>query len=713
MTIFSSSWYRVAGLRPQLRRHASIHRHQYRGQTWYVLQDRAADRFHRFSTAAYSLIGLMDGQRTVEKIWEAAIDRLGDDAPTQDEVIQLLGQLHLADVLQCDLPPDTAELFRRQQRLRQRRWQTQVMSVMAWRIPLIDPDRVLQRLRPVGRAAFSRGGLGLWLVLVASGGVLAATHWTDLTKDIVDRVLAPSNLLLLWLTFPVVKILHELGHALAVTRFNQEVHDMGLMLLVVTPVPYVDASAASAVESKWQRAVVGAAGMMVELGLASVALWTWTTVEPGIVRAVAYNVILIAGVSTLLFNGNPLLRYDGYYILADMLELPNLKSRATAYCGYLVNRYGFGLRSAEPPPATPSERAWFVSYAVASSIYRVIVTLLIALFLAAKFFVLGVLFAVFGLVTLVMWPIGKTLTMIVRGPRLREVRRRAVMATVAFTVIVFAALCVLPVPLRSHSEGVVWIPDEAFVRAETEGFIDRVVATPGRQVRRGDVLIEARDRELSAQAEALAAQLRELRARYDEQRGVDRVKAQILQEEAAYVEQRLARLQSRLQSLVIRANAEGVFVLPRADDLPGRWVKQGEVLAHIVDISVLRVRAVVTQGTIALVRHRVRGVAVRRADQLSEVRAAIVAREVPSASGILPSAALGTSGGGSIAIDPSDSQGTRALQTVFQVDLEVQGPPPPIYLGEHVYVRFDHGWEPLAVQGYRHLRQLFLARFSV
>jgi putative peptide zinc metalloprotease protein len=713
MTIFSSSWYRVAGLRPQLRRHAFIHRHQYRGQIWYVLQDRASDRFHRFSPTAYFLIGLMDGQRTVEGIWEAAIERLGDDAPTQDEVIQLLGQLHLTDVLQCDLPPDTAELFRRQQRLRRRRWQTQVMSVLAWRIPLVDPDQILQRLRPMARAVFSRGGLGFWLVLVASGGILAATHWTDLTKDVVDRVLAPSNLLLLWLTFPIVKILHEWGHALAVTRFGQEVHDMGLMLLVVTPVPYVDASGASALESKWQRAVVGAAGMMVELGLASVALWMWTTVEPGIVRAVAYNVILIAGISTLIFNGNPLLRYDGYYILADLLELPNLKARATAYGGYLVNRYGFGLRSTEPPPTSPSERAWFVGYAVASSIYRVIVIFLIALFLAAKFFVLGVLFALFGLATLVMWPMGKTLTMVVRGPRLREVRRRAVIVTVACVVIGFAALCVLPVPLRSHSEGVVWIPDEAFVRAETGGFIDRVVATPGGQVHRGDVLIEARDPELSAQADGLAAQLRELRARYDDQRRLDRVKAQILQEEAAYVEQRLARVQSRLRSLVIRANADGVFVLPRSDDLLGRWVKQGEVLAHIVDISVLRVRTVVSQGTIALVRHRVRGVAVRLADRLSDVRAAIVAREVPAASAILPSPALGTSGGGSIAIDPGDSLGTKALQTMFQVDLEVQGPPRPIYLGEHVYVRFDHGWEPLAVQGYRHLRQLFLARFSV
>jgi putative peptide zinc metalloprotease protein len=655
----------------------------------------------------------MDGRRTVEEIWETAIERLGDDAPTQDEVIQLLSQLHMADILQCDVPPDTGELFHRHQRQRRRRWQSQLMSALAWRIPLIDPERMLHTLRPLARTLFSRGGFALWLVVVTSGAVLAGTHWADLTKNIVDRVLAPSNLLLLWLTFPIVKILHELGHALAVARYGEEVHEMGVMLLVMTPVPYVDASAASALENKWRRAVVGAAGMMVELALASGALWVWTMAEAGVVRALAYNVILIAGVSTLIFNGNPLLRYDGYYILADLLELPNLKARSTAYCGYLVDRYAFGRRSAEPPTTIPSEQVWFVCYAIASSIYRVIVTLLIALFLATKFLVLGLLFAVFGCATLIAWPVGKALTMIVQGPRLREVRGRAVKVTLGVALAAIVVLFVIPVPLRTQAEGVVWIPDEAFVRAETDGFIDRIVARPGTQVRRGDVLIEALDRELSTQTEELAAQLRELRARYDEQRRADRVKAQILREEMAYVEERLSRVQARLRSLVIRAKTDGVLVLSRADDLLGRRVKQGELLAHIVDLNVLRVRAIVPQGAATLVRHRMRGVAVRLAERISEVRTAIVAREVPAASAVLPSAALGRSGGGSMPIDPSDSQGTKALQTVFQVDLEVQGPPRTIYVGEHVYVRFDHGWEPLAVQGYRHLRQLFLARFSV
>src|SRR3989475_8087291 len=120
--LFSSSWYRVAKLTPRLRSHAHIHRHQYRGRTWYVLQDVSTDRFHRFSAPAYLVIGLMDGRRTVQEIWETATTRLGDDAPTQDEAIQLLGQLHAADVLQCDVPPDAAELLERRRKQSRRLW---------------------------------------------------------------------------------------------------------------------------------------------------------------------------------------------------------------------------------------------------------------------------------------------------------------------------------------------------------------------------------------------------------------------------------------------------------------------------------------------------------------------------------------------------------------------------------------------------------------
>ncbi len=155
-------------------------------------------------------------------------------------------------------------------------------------------------------------------------------------------MLLPENLLLMWLVFPVLKLCHEFGHAFAVKARGGEVHEMGVMLLVLTPVPYVDASSAWAFRSKWQRFAVGGAGMMVELFIASIALFLWLAVEPGMFRALLYNIMLIAGISTVLFNANPLLRFDGYYMLMDWLEIPNLRTRSTQYIIYLCEKYLFG-----------------------------------------------------------------------------------------------------------------------------------------------------------------------------------------------------------------------------------------------------------------------------------------------------------------------------------------------------------------------------------
>src|SRR4029077_13640502 len=170
-------------------------------------------------------------------------------------------------------------------------------------------------------------------------------------------------------SFLVLKALHELGHGYAVKAFGGTVHEIGIMFLVFAPMPYVDASAASEFRSKWQRALVGAAGMLVEVFIAALALYVWLAVEQGLVRAFAYNVIVVAGISTVIFNGNPLLRYDGYYILSDLLEIPNLAQRATRYWGHLVYSYLFRTEGQEFS-GTPGERAWFLFYAPSAFAYR-------------------------------------------------------------------------------------------------------------------------------------------------------------------------------------------------------------------------------------------------------------------------------------------------------------------------------------------------------
>ncbi len=711
--LFSPSWYRVATLAPRLRSHAQLHRHRYRGQTWYVLQDRSNERFHRFSPSAYAFIGLMDGKRTVQDMWELASTKLGDEAPTQPDVVQLLSQLHAADVLQCDIPPDIAELLHRHERTQQKKWQRRVMSFFSWQFPLFDPERLLETFAPLVRPFFGWGGAALWLVLVMPALLIGAAHWSDLTSNIVDRMTTPQNLLLLWFLFPVIKALHEFGHAFAVKAFGGEVHEMGIMLLVFSPVPYVDASASSAFPSKWQRAVVGAAGMIVELAIASIALFVWVSAEPGAIRTLAYNTIMVAGISTVIFNGNPLLRFDGYYMLADLIEIPNLRQRANTYLGYVCERYLFGRVEAQASQATTGERAWFVGYSVSSFVYRVFVVAAILLFLTDQFFVLGMFFAVMTGFTWFVLPVGKGLSYLFTSPRIRRVRGRALAVSTAALAVVVAALCFTPVPFRTRAEGVVWIPDEAIVRAGADGFVQQVVGVPGAHVSRGDVLVVCQDAVLTTQQTVLEAQLREIEARIREQIPDNIVKAKMLEEEKRYIEEKLARTKEQVQDLVITAKVDGTLVLPRAEDLPGRFVHRGDVLAHVVDLNTLTVRTIVDQTDIDLIRHSTSAVQVRLAERLASPIDGALKRLVPAASDELPSPALGSEGGGQVPMDPKDPKGQKAIRKVFQVDLQLPLELGIVNVGGRVYVRFDHGREPLVAQWYRQGRQLFLSRFNV
>jgi hypothetical protein len=335
---------------------------------------------------------------------------------------------------------------------------------------------------------------------------------------------------------------------------------MGLMLLVLSPVPYVDASASAAFPNKWQRAIVGGAGMVVELFMAAVALYVWVSVGPGTVRTLAYNTILIAGISTVVFNANPLLRFDGYYILADVLEIPNLRQRANNYLGYLCERYLFGSAEAQAPHASAGERMWFVSYAVSSFVYRVLVVVAILLYLTDQLFVLGVAFAGMTILTWFALPLGKGLKYVFTSPRIRRVRARAVAVSTATAAMAAVLLALLPAPFRTRAEGVVWIPDEAFVRGEVDGFIEHVVAKPGSTVEPGDPLMVCRDPEITKEVKVLQAQLQEVHARIREQTVADLVKAKMLEEEQRYIEERLARAREREADLVILSKTHGTRV---------------------------------------------------------------------------------------------------------------------------------------------------------
>nr|WP_237457382.1 PqqD family peptide modification chaperone [Pseudomaricurvus sp. HS19] len=684
-----------------------------RGRTWYVLQDAQSGKYFRVSPAVRDIIQRLDGRASIDDIWQAAAARLGKEQPTQSEVIELIAQLYRADLIRGDVPPDMDELVHRAGTQARQRFLSRYKNPLALRFPLLDPDRFLNRIMPVFRPLFTYWGALLLVVLGITGVVLAVLNFTALTSNLSDRVLSRDNLILMLLLYPVIKGLHEMGHAIAAKAFGGEVHEIGIMLLVFMPVPYVDASAASAFRSRWQRAAVGAAGIAVEFLLAVLALLVWLQAEPGLVRAAAFNVIIIGGVSTLLFNGNPLLRFDGYYVLSDLLAIPNLASRSNRYLMYLIKTRLFSLPNQENPAHSRGEQRWFIFYGIASFVYRLFITITIALFIATRFFFIGVLLACFSLYMALLKPTFNALRYLLFAPSLGQQRARVQMISATLLVTLLAALFYLPAPYSTRTEGVLSMGQQAQVVAGASGFVARVVQESGSEVQAGDDLIVLEDLELASTLELLEAQLQEFTASY---RGVnlfDKVQADILNQQIARTRARLDYFRQRQQQLSLTAASTGQLVIPAVDELPGRFLEEGTVAAYVLPAAVREVDVVVGSDRVSLVSDGTLQVEVRVEGAVDRVIPARIIRQTPSSLERLPSHVLTARGGGTIAVDPEAASTLAPLGSYYLFTLALDEPVEQRLVEGRVYVRFVHQALPLGRQWLLVIRQTFLRLLNV
>jgi len=711
-TILSPFWYRMADLKPKLRQHVRIVRNETRGDIWYTIQDSSSGRYHRFAESTYQIIGRMNGERTLNSIWDSLNKRLDDEAPGQEEIIKLLGKLHSADLLLCDVSSDAEEVLQRDNEYKRSKLKSRLINPTAQRVPLWDPDQFLEKIVPwVGWLFHRYVGLAC-LALIFIAGLQAGANWNELSHDLITRSLQPYNLLALCLIYPFIKILHELGHAVAAKLGGGEVHEMGIMFLVFLPVPYVDVSCSTIFQSKYQRMTVSAAGIMVELALASVALIVWTQLQPGFIRDVAFNIALIGSLSSLLFNGNPLLRYDAYYVLADAVAIPNLYQRSSQYIYYLCQRYLFGAKESVSPAVAQGESIWFFCYSIASFFYRITLLWAIIWFIADKAFFIGVILAIWLVIAQIGLPILKGLRFVFTDTSIEKQRVRALTVCSLLLVATFIALFIVPASSSTQAIGVVRLPEDAQLRVGTDGFLSELLAESNDFVTGNAPIIRVEDVFLPARIEILKAQLKEVNIRYNAFKMTDRVKAEILKEEIIEATAKLDHALYALDQTTVRSQKQGNLVMFSQEDLPGKYVKKGELIGYVLGNDKITARVVVNQNDIGKVRHGVTSIELRLPGRLNEVLKAKVLRELPEATNHLPAAALATINGGPIVTDPNSPDELRAINKYFQIDLEVTSEVASIPIGSRVYVRFYHSQEPLANQLYRRIHQLFLKNFN-
>jgi putative peptide zinc metalloprotease protein len=571
---------------------------------WHVLQDPSSNQFFRLNEAAYRFVALLDGTKNVAEVWRICSDQLGDSAPTQGEAIQLLGQLYTSNLLHADLPPDAAGLFKRYRKRVTREIQGYLMNLLFIRIPLIDPDNFLNAWVGAVSWLFTWFGFLLWLGLLATGLYFVLQNWGELSNR-ADSVLNVENLPFLYLSFVIIKVVHEFGHAFMCKVFGKrtgtggEVHVMGVMFLVFTPMPYVDASSAWAFRSRVQRILVGMGGMMVELGLAAIAAIIWANIGSGATRTICYNAMFIASVSTILFNANPLLRYDGYYVLSDLLEIPNLAQRSKQYIYYLVKKYIWNVRQARDPAHTRGEKVWFIAYGISSSIYRVLICVNILMFVADKLFMLGAILAMAAAVAWVAVPLGKFVHYLATSGELARVRPRAVVSTAVFLAALVIGVALMPAPDRFRLEGIVEPDQLQIVHAGADGFVTSAMASGLNVEPNSTPMVVAMSPDLRAKREQLLAERRRLTAQRRLAQTKDQAAAQILAEQLVATEEKIDRVNEQCRQLEVHATLAGQWIAPDIDRAKGAYLRRGDKIGMVASPQVI-IRATAPQEVVDL-----------------------------------------------------------------------------------------------------------------
>ncbi|MFK7916180.1 MAG: hypothetical protein AB8B93_19870 [Pseudomonadales bacterium] len=708
--MFSSHWYRVASLTPRLRANVVTHRHSYRGETWYVIGTKTSQAHTRVNSAAFHLFSQFSGERTVESIWESSVAALAEDAPSQDEVVSLLGELFDNGLLDFQKQSDVDQLFDNLSTNRSQQSKSRYWNPLFLRFNVFDPDRLAQRVLPGVSWLFGRRTVYLWLLLCLLSVVLSAYAWGELTQTLRNDLRSSSSLLIIWFVFPIMKLLHEMAHALAVKRWGGEVHEFGVALLILLPVPYVDASDSASFANKYRRMAVAGAGIMVESTLACLGLLVWLAVEPGLVRDVAFNIMLTGSVSCLLFNGNPLLKFDSYYVLSDAIEIPSLASRSSRYLLYLIQRYGFGIDSKSPVTAK-GERRWFVGYGLAALSYRLSLTFGICLFVAGEYFFIGVALAIWAATAQLLLPILKGLKFLVTDARLQRHRLRAQGLSAVTIGLGFAFLFLVQLPHVSHARGVVWPVDEAMVRPATDCIVEAVLVPSGAGVAPGEELIRCDNELLKAEDSRLRAEHMAARATLYSTR--DRVERSLAQSEIDTTAELLAKAEQQLARTTLATQLGGRLFIPDADNLAGRFFEQGALIGYVLGDDNVSIRTMLQQEEAVLFGDALQGVEVMMLTRPDRPFASEIVRRVPAATERVVTAALATTGGGDLLVRSGDGQELRLQQPAFELEIALPAEFRRSLIGEAVQVRFDYGRESIGAQLYRQVQLLLLRRFSV
>jgi putative peptide zinc metalloprotease protein len=459
-----------------------------------VIKDPIGMKYHRMRDDEYFVLRRLDGTRTLQQMCNEYESRFAPDRVSPTQLNQLLFRFHQSGLTISDALMQGDRLTDRRRKERRDRWLQQISGILFIRFPGVDPEPLLGRLYPIVRPFLGRIGRVAAVILCAIALATFAVRWDQFTAEFpqMSSWLQLDAILILACVVGVTKVLHELGHAISCKHFGGECHQIGPMLLVFTPALYCDTSDSWMLPSRFQRAWVGLSGVAVEVVIAAAATLVWAATAPGLVHYIAMNVMLVCSVSTLLFNANPLLRYDGYYVLSDLVDVPNLAEKSRTLLSAHLSHLLLGIDEVPAEPESIVSRFWMLTYATLAAAYRWGLTILILWFVSLMLRPYGL--ESLGRVLCLLAATGLVVTLL-RGPVRffkNPARRRMIrMKRLVWSMVAIAAtVCLACVPFRSGVSAAARIVprNETPIYISTGGLLSSVQATPGDHVQAGEVV---------------------------------------------------------------------------------------------------------------------------------------------------------------------------------------------------------------------------------
>lgn len=634
----------------QLRPGLNFELHNYKQKTCYIIEDTLGCRYFRVGASEYDLISCFDGKTTIAEAVAKSSASMGQAALDEQQAISVCQWLLQSNLATTEASRTTERLYESGSKYRDKK-RIGSLHPLTPKLELFNPDQFLGRLTPWVGWLFSLPLFLVWLVVVASAVYYVSRDWETATSNAFS-ILDNYNWVYLGLIWIVLKLLHELAHGVVCTKLGGSVKKAGFVLILFIPLPFVDASSTWKFRSKWKRIQVAGAGMYAEVFVAAVAAVFWGILDDGLVKQLLFQVMVAGSLTTLLFNANPLMRFDGYYILSDWLELPNLATHSQQWLKWFGKRYYLG-ENLTAPKWPEGSRAIVVSYAVLSLIWRVVIYSGLILAAESLFFGLGRALSLIAIGYWIIWPIGKLILYVfVRDPtRQRPSRTRFTFTTVALVSALWAFLAWTPWYSRIEAPAIVDFQKSVEVRTSVGGFVHKVAAQTGDWVRKNEPVLFLRNEELEHEIQQLNLELDLTQLRAGTYKTRDQIpQYQIEIQNESFLRKRLNERKRQHELLIVRAPQEG-RIIGDLSCVMGTFFAGGELVCSVCDDAKKEVRILVAQNDLDSFTQRTsKPVCVRIWGAGLKDMNAELEQVLPRARTELPHPGFGSTAGGPLAV---------------------------------------------------------------